>query len=158
MKVAAGEHDGALGRGYEEKIPDIAAGIETSFERELVQLYQALRGNHFLVDFGLLDLVHVGADQTGRGRRDHPLQNVVDARLGREGQSEDKCRQKCRHGTQECARHGRQKLLLWKRQRPSPSTTTPKSAVDHTGIQLSIGWFRIICLIITLTSEVFGST
>ncbi len=70
MKVAAGEHDGTLGRGYEEKVPHIAARIETGFERELVYLHQTLRGNNFLVDFGLLDLVHVGADQTRRVRRD----------------------------------------------------------------------------------------
>ena len=71
----------AQGSGYEEKLPDIAARIETRLLRELVHLRQALRGDHFLVDIGLLDLIHVGADQTGRAGRDHPLQNVVDAGL-----------------------------------------------------------------------------
>ncbi len=103
MKAAAGEHDGTLGRGYEEKLPDIAAGIETSFERKLVYLRQALRGDHFLVNFGLLYLVHVGADQTGRARRDHPLQNVVDAGLGGDRMKQTRLQRM----DIECGLHGR---------------------------------------------------
>lgn len=107
-----------------------------------------MRRQHSLVEISGFQSVHTCPNEGCGAGRDHLHQNVIYFGLGvgAKGQGKEK----------RCSAH--QKVLLWNRQIPAPRTTIPNSAVLQTGIQLSTGWLRMRCRMITLMSEVFGRT